>query len=230
MRRLAQLRSWLRAILHRRDFERGMDEELRMHIACYEADLRSAGLSAAEAHRRARAEFGSREARKEECRDAFGLRLAGQLRADAAFALRLLRRSPAFTLVALLSLGLGIGANTAIFTLIDTVMVRGCVAYPEGCSSSTTPAASPRAAVRPTPASSCCANQTFFSGMAAFNWRSRSRLRSPICRAGSRQYFSALLDGSASAPSAAVATAATMPTEAGWRRGDSHVFWKGGSR
>ena len=121
---VARVRSWLRVGSRRADFEREMQDEMRIHLELYQEDLRRQGVPEEEARRRALVEFGSVGGVKEECRDAVGLRLVDELRSDVSYAFRLLRRSPVFTLVALLSLGLGIGANTAIFSLIDTVLVR----------------------------------------------------------------------------------------------------------
>ncbi len=121
---LSRCRSLLRALTRPDELRDAMQLEMETHRDLYERDLRASGVSADEAHRRARAEFGSIDARKDDCREALGLRLADELRGDVSYALRILRRSPGFALVALLSLGLGIGANTAIFTLIDIVMLK----------------------------------------------------------------------------------------------------------
>jgi predicted permease len=102
--------------------ERDMAAELRDHMDRYAEDLHSRGIPLEEARRRARMEFGTVEARKEECREALGLRLFDEVRADVRYALRMLKQAPAFTAVAILSLALGIGANTAIFTLMETAL------------------------------------------------------------------------------------------------------------
>ncbi|MGH9450145.1 MAG: permease prefix domain 1-containing protein, partial [Terriglobia bacterium] len=101
-----------------------MEEELRAHLRSRADDLERQGLSRAEAERQARIEFGGYQRYKEECREALGTRLLGELSADARHGLRQLRRNPGFTAVAVITLALGIGANTAIFTLVDAVLLR----------------------------------------------------------------------------------------------------------
>jgi predicted permease len=88
----------------------------------YAEDLISRGIAREEARRRACVDFGTVEARKEECREALGLRLFDELRADIRYAFRMLKQAPAFTAVAIVSLALGIGVNTAIFTLMETAL------------------------------------------------------------------------------------------------------------
>jgi len=101
-----------------------MDEELRFHIdSCVEQLVRQ-GVPVEEARRRARLEFGSVETRKEECRQAWGLQRWDELRADLRQTLRTIRRNPGFAAVAVLSMALGIGANTAIFGVYDAVMLK----------------------------------------------------------------------------------------------------------
>src|SRR5687768_3647236 len=101
-----------------------MGAEMQFHLEAYTADLVRAGLSREAAARRARAEFGGREALKEACRESRGLRLFDELRQDLTYAARLLRRNPLFALTAALSLAIGIGANTTVFTVANRLLFR----------------------------------------------------------------------------------------------------------
>jgi putative ABC transport system permease protein len=114
----------LRALFRRHAVERELDDELRLHVDHEIEKYVKAGVSRPDAVRRARLALGGLEQIKEECRDARGVSVVESTLQDVRYALRTMGKAPAFATMAVLCLALGIGANTAIFTLIDAVMLR----------------------------------------------------------------------------------------------------------
>jgi predicted permease len=117
------MRWWMR-LIRRERLERELDTELRHHVEEETRRLESSGVSHEEAHRRALATFGGLEPMREQARDARGTRWLEDFVRDVRYAGRLMRRSPIFTLAAVCSLAVGIGANTAIFSVIDALLLR----------------------------------------------------------------------------------------------------------
>ena len=114
----------LRLLLRPGKIERDIDREVSFHLDMEERERVRSGMSSEQARRSARVDFGNVGVCKEDVREAAGLRLWMDLQRDMIYALRAMRREPGFTLAAIVTLALGIGVTTSIFTVVDGVLLR----------------------------------------------------------------------------------------------------------
>jgi hypothetical protein len=147
--KLAELGRRLMALFHRGQFDASLEEEMRLHQELREQEQVERGLSPEEARYAAQRRFGNKLVLREESRDMWGWNWLETLLHDIRYGLRQLRRNSGFTAVTVIMLALGIGANTAIFTLVDAVILKSL------------PVVNPKQLYRLGDRNDCCVNGGF---------------------------------------------------------------------
>src|SRR5580658_3269408 len=144
MNKMHELLRRLRMLFHRRQFQADLEEEMRLHLELREQEQTEEGVVSSESRRAAYRRFGNPTLIKEESYMAWGWGWLESLIQDVRFALRQLWKTPGFTVTAILTLALGIGANAAIFTLVNAVLLKNL------------PVADPKTLVRVGDQAQCC--------------------------------------------------------------------------
>ncbi len=122
---------WWKSLFRKRALDAQLDSELRFHIEKLMNDNIAAGMAPEEARRQAILEFGGQEQLKEELRDVYRIRLIETTLANLKSGFRFIRKSPSFSIAVILTLALGIGANSAVFSAIDAILLRP-LPFPDG--------------------------------------------------------------------------------------------------